>query len=408
MQRLRIAYAMVNTNRRDGSARALCEVAERLSQRHEVRLFARTVADLDLSHIRWHRMPGPGWPAVADFLSYHLLADLKIRAGDFDIVHSIGNNAMAANVITIQNIQPAKRPFLAAAGTQVGATRRLTRWLFLNVTSAVEARVYSERPGQNRPLPLFLPVSRGVERELRTHYAIGPAPVRIIPNAADTNVFKPLAPEEKARWRQANGLGITDTVLAFAGGEWARKGLEFAIGALARIPQPKVKLLVLGQDAEAPRFDEQARRLGVRDRIIFAGFRRDVAEGLGASDVFLFPSRYEAFSLATIEAASCGLPIVATRINGTEDFINPSHNGFFIEHDSEQIERTLQPLLVSPGLRRTMGEAARRHVEQNYTWDRVADLTETAYFEYLGLKAGEGAAQDFVGATRAETLTSHG
>jgi glycosyltransferase involved in cell wall biosynthesis len=408
MQRLRIAYAMINTNRRDGSARALCEVAERLAHRHEVHLFARTVADLDLSCIYWHRMPGPGWPAVADFLSYHLLADFKIRAGDFDIVHSIGNNAMAANVITIQNIQPAKRPFLAAAGTQVGPARRLTRWLFLNVTSAVEDRVYSARPGQNRPLPLFLPVSRGVERELTTHHAIGRAPVRIIPNAADTNVFRPLAPEEKARWRQANGLGMEDVVLAFAGGEWARKGLEFAIGALARIPQAEVKLLILGQDAEAPRFDELARRLGVRDRIIFAGFRRDVAEGLGASDVFLFPSRYEAFSLATIEAASCGLPIVATRVNGTEDFIHPGHNGYFIEHDAEQMARTLQPLLRSSSLRRTMGEAARRHVEQNYTWNRVADMTEATYFEYLASKTTERAERDPVGVEQAETLTSHG
>jgi glycosyltransferase involved in cell wall biosynthesis len=203
-------------------------------------------------------------------------------------------------------------------------------------------------------------------------------------------------------------VGLEDTVLAFAGGEWARKGLEFAIGALAQIPQPEVKLLILGHDAEAPRFVEQARRLSVRDRIIFAGFRRDVADGLGASDVFLFPSRYEAFSLATIEAAACGLPIVATRINGTEDFINPGHNGFFIEHDSEQIARTLQPLLASPAVRRAMGETARRHVEQNYTWDRVADLTETAYFEHLGLKPGDTAEQNLVGAGQAETLTSHG
>jgi glycosyltransferase involved in cell wall biosynthesis len=340
-----------------------------------------------LSGVRWHRMPGPRWPEVADFLSYHFLADLKIRASGFDIVHSIGNNAAAANVITIQNIQPAKRPFLAAAGSQVGPARRLTRWLYLTVTSGIEARVYSERPGRKKPCPLFLPVSQGVERELRTHYEIGPAPVRIIPNAADTNIFKPLPPEGKARWRQANGLGVRDTVLAFAGGEWARKGLEFAIGAMARIPQPEVKLLILGQDSEVPRFDELACRLGVRDRIVFAGFRRDVAEGLGASDLFLFPSRYEAFSLATIEAAACGLPVLAPRINGAEDFIRPGYNGYFIEHDTEQIARTLQPLLASSELRQEMGQAARRHVERHYTWDHVASLTESAYFEYLGLQA---------------------
>jgi glycosyltransferase involved in cell wall biosynthesis len=393
MRRLRIAYAAINTNRRDGGARALSEVAERLAHRHEVHLFSRTVEDLDLSCIRWHRMPGPGWPAVAEFSGYHLLAEAKIRARDFDIIHSIGNNAAAANVITIPNIQPAKRPFLAETEAQVNLLRRLSHWLFLTVTSAVEGRVYSYRPGQHKTPPLFLPCSRGVERELKTHYGIGPAPVRVIPNAADIDLFKPLAPEEKARWREASGLSIDDIILVFAGGEWSRKGLEFALGALARIPQPEVKLLVLGHDAAAPRFVELADRLGIRSRVFFAGFRRDVAKGMGASDVFLFPSRYEAFSLATIEAAACGLPLVATRINGAEDFISPGHNGFFIKHNPEQIVRTLRPLLASPDLRRTMGQTARRHVEQHYTWDRVADLTETAYFEYLGLDAGKQANQ---------------
>lgn len=385
MQRLRIAYAVIHANRRDGGARAMNEVMERLARRHELHLFSRTVADLDLSRIRWHRMPGPSWPAVADFTSYHLLADLKIRAGRFDIIHSLGNNAAAANVITIPNIQPAKRPFLAAAGTHVGAPRRFTRWLFLTVTSAVEARVYGARPGSKQPRPLFLPVSRGAECELKTHYAIGPAPVRIIPNGADTEVFRPVSAQDKARWRQANGVGTDDLVLAFAGGEWARKGLAFAIGALAYIPQAHVKLLVLGQDAEHARFAAQARRAGVQERVIFAGFRRDVAQALGASDLFVFPSRYECFSVAMIEAAACGLPVLATRINGAEDFVRPGVNGEFIENDSAQIARILRPLLDSAHRRRAMGEAARRQVEQHYTWDRVTELTEVAYFDYLKL-----------------------
>src|SRR5580700_2198657 len=113
MKRLRIAFAMINCNRRDGGARAVNEVAERLAKEHEVHLFARKVEDLDLSRIRWRKMPGIPWPEVADFVTYRYLADLRIRRRSFDIIHSIGVNAGAANVITIQNIQPAKRVFLA-------------------------------------------------------------------------------------------------------------------------------------------------------------------------------------------------------------------------------------------------------------------------------------------------------
>ena len=86
---LRIAYAMINCNRRDGSARAVNEVA-------------------DLIRVDVTPLHGLPWPALLSFTSYYALAKVTISRRRFDIVHSIGINAMAANVITIQNIQPAK------------------------------------------------------------------------------------------------------------------------------------------------------------------------------------------------------------------------------------------------------------------------------------------------------------
>jgi glycosyltransferase involved in cell wall biosynthesis len=226
-------------------------------------------------------------------------------------------------------------------------------------------------------------VSRGIERELRQYYDIGDAPVRIIPNAADTDLFKPLTPSERIGWRRTNGLGEHDLLLVYVGGEWKRKGLDFAIRALQQIRDERVKLLVLGRDAEQAKFESLAAECEVRRRVFFFGFRRDVATALGASDIFVFPSWYEAFSLATIEAAACGLPIVATEINGTEDFIVPGETGFFIRHDVDHIVATLTKLIEHEGERRRIGVNARRLVEESYTWDRVADSTEQAYFDYL-------------------------
>jgi glycosyltransferase involved in cell wall biosynthesis len=73
---------------------------------------------------------------------------------------------------------------------------------------------------------------------------------------------------------------------------------------------------------------------------------------------------------------------VATKINGTEDFIVPGETGFFIEHDPEQIAEVLSKLVDNATDRARMGANARRVVEQHYTWDRVAKLTEEAYLEY--------------------------
>ena len=384
---MKIAFAMINCNRRDGSARAVNEVAERLADRgHEVHLFARKAEDLDLSKICWHKVTGPSWPEIADFWSYHVKVNRIIPDMYFDIIHSIGCNTLRANVITIQNIQPAKKKILDRLGSleKVSIPRRLTRALYLRVTSDAEYKLYTDRPGR-RP-PLFLPVSRGVERELRDNYDIGPAPVKIVPNAADLNIFKPISEEQRLAWRKDNGLAADDIVLIFAGGEWVRKGLDLAIKGLSLVPEPRAKLYIAGDDPAKESLKALAEECKVSDRVIFGGFRRDVPIALASSDVFLFPSWYEAFSLATIEAAGCGLPVVATSINGTEDFIQPGVNGEFVKSEPKNIAEVIGPLVANPERRAEMGRNARQLVEQNYTWDRVTMATEEAYQEYLSRK----------------------
>jgi glycosyltransferase involved in cell wall biosynthesis len=382
---MRIAFAMINCNRSDGSARPVNEVAERLARGgHDVHLFARKAEDLDLGLVRWHRIPGPGWPEVVDFSTYHCLVNRRLRHHNFDIIHSIGCNTLEADVVTIQNIQPAKEEITRQFGGHVSLPRRFTRWLYHLRTCAAEKALYERSSGRS-PL-VFLPVSRGVERELRRCYQIGEAAVRIVPNAADAAHFHPLAPAARTAWRERNGFSGSDFLAVFSGGEWARKGLDFAIRSLAETPDPRLKLFVVGDDPDRQRFQRLAAELGVAARITFGGFRRDIAEVMGAGDVFLFPSHYEAFSLATIEAAACGLPVLASRINGTEDFIEPGVNGEFILRDPGSIRDVLTPLLARPDDARRMGERARQIVESTYTWDRVASLTEEAYAESLALR----------------------
>lgn len=375
---MRIAFAMINCNRRDGSARAVNEVAEILARRgHEVCLYARKAEDLDLRAVQWHKVPGPGWPEVADFISYHLTTNRLLARHGYDIVHSIGCNTLRANVVTIQNIQPVKMRILQEVGSneKISLPRRFTRWLYLKATCRAEQELYTARPGR-RP-PVFLPVSRGVEGELRSTYKIGAAPVRIVPNAADTRVFHPIHPEERMAWRLQNGLSPGETVAIFSGGEWGRKGLEQAIRAMALVPGGR--LFVAGDDPDRARYRKIAEDCGAAGRIVFGGFRSDIATALASCDVFLFPSRYEAFSLATIEAAACGLPILATRINGTEDFIQPGENGDFIGSDPADIATRLGGLFNDRETRECMGRKAREIVERDYTWERVASLTEEAY-----------------------------
>lgn len=373
---------MINCNRRDGSARAVNEVAERLALRHEVHLYARKVADLDLSKIYHHHVPGFSWVEVADFASYYAVANNSIGREKYDIVHSIGCNTQMGNVVTIQNIQPAKKKILDRLGREekISPARRLSRWLYLQATCAAEKRLYQHRIDR-KPL-MFMPVSRGVEAELRQYYNIGNASVRIVPNAADTKRFTPINDHQRRSWRSANTVPNDSIVAIFAGGEWARKGLDYAIKAMGLLRDLPLILYVAGDDPDRARFVSLARDVGAAEKVIFGGFRKDIPEAMGAADLFLFPSWYEAFSLATLEAAACALPVVATRINGTEDFIVPDQNGDFVEHDASHIAATLRRLCLQPESLRRMGENARRLVEESYTWERVAEMTEKVYKEY--------------------------
>jgi glycosyltransferase involved in cell wall biosynthesis len=231
--------------------------------------------------------------------------------------------------------------------------------------------------------PLFLPVSNGVRRELEETYAIGTAPVRVVPNAADLEVFKPLDARKRQEWRDANGFRREDFICVFSGGEWARKGLDDAIKALSLVKDHRVFLFVAGDDPDRKRFHQLVDSLALQERIVFGGFRNDIATVLGASDLFLFPSHYEAFSLATIEAAACGLPLVATRINGTEDFIQSGETGVFVRHDPKEIADAVASFSDCPEMVARMGANACELVRSRYTWDRVAAETEDAYMNHL-------------------------
>ena len=381
---MKIAYVIINANQREGTARAVVEVAESLSKNNEVHLFARTVEEVDLSMIRWHHVPGISRPEVASFTTFFSFCSRMARRENFSIIHSAGCNTSSANVYTIQNVQNAKVKILnrLAGEERVSVARRFSRWMYLRVTCRAERWIYARRKGR-RP-PLFLPVSRGTEAELRAHHDIGDAPVRVIPNAANAGKFKPLDASERSQWRRENGIAANAFLTIFAGGEWARKGLDLAIKALALVADANVLLFVAGDDPGRARFQKLASDLGLSGRVIFAGFRKDLPRALGAADLFLFPSWYEAFSLAVIEAAACGLPIVSTRVNGTEDFIQPGINGEFIDHDPARIAAVLNSLVSAPRpALDAMGRAARRLVEANYTWQRVAQMTENAYEEYF-------------------------
>jgi glycosyltransferase involved in cell wall biosynthesis len=123
----------------------------------------------------------------------------------------------------------------------------------------------------------------------------------------------------------------------------------------------RVKLIVVGGEADLiARWGERAAKDQLGNRVRFVGMQSDVRPYLWSSDVFVFPSLYETFSLVTYEAAASGLPIVVSQLYGVEDLLQDGDNGFLIETTVDGVRKGLERILaLSPKDRQAMGQRAR-------------------------------------------------
>ncbi|HLB25763.1 MAG TPA: glycosyltransferase family 4 protein, partial [Nitrospirota bacterium] len=139
-----------------------------------------------------------------------------------------------------------------------------------------------------------------------------------------------------------------------------------------------LKVLVVGGDDPRP-WRRLAARLGVADRVIFAG-RTDSPESFhGAADIFVLPTRYDPFSNAVLEAMASGLAVITTAENGVAEIIRDGENGFVVRdpEDSAGLAATLAYLSCGKA-RKEAGAGARRTAEA-FTWDKTLEKTLEAY-----------------------------
>jgi UDP-glucose:(heptosyl)LPS alpha-1,3-glucosyltransferase len=362
-------------------------IAGLLDAGHEVRVLARTCELPPHPRLRWIRVPGPLRPFPLAHPWFVALASLKLWRHRAGIVHTTG--AIVLNRVDFITVHLCHH----ATAEERGLVRslRTTRAYRLNARlSAWISRLgerWSYRPTRAGGL---VGVSPGVERELARHFPAMAERTSSVPNGVDTTSFRP---DDAERSAARHRLALTESQLAalFVGSEWEGKGLRYAIEALRRAPA--WVLLVLGE-GDTPRFERLARRWGVEDRVRFLPATPNPLPLYQAVDAFVLPSAYETFSLATYEAAACGLPLLATRVSGIEDLLVDGENGWFIEREATAIADRLRAL-ESPEIRRRLARAARGS-SGGFGWERMIegylDLYASLTPEVTRVPAGPAAA----------------
>jgi glycosyltransferase involved in cell wall biosynthesis len=215
--------------------------------------------------------------------------------------------------------------------------------------------------------------------------------VRVIYNGADTRTFRPGL--DGAPVRRELGLPADALVVGHVARLTPWKGQGYLLEAFARLASrsPRARLLLVGSpvfdtDAFERGLRARAAELGLADRVVFAGYRRDVPHVLAAMDVLAYPSiEKDNCPLALLEGMAAGLPTVAFDIPGVRLVVNGPEDGILVPVEGvEPLAEALRRLLEDEGLRRRLGRGARRRIEEAFSLDLHVRRFEEAFRELIG------------------------
>jgi colanic acid/amylovoran biosynthesis glycosyltransferase len=185
------------------------------------------------------------------------------------------------------------------------------------------------------------------------------------------------------------------------------KGQSVLLHAFARLAESGVdaELELVGSGPAENGLRRLAERLGLADRVIFAGAvgQDAISAHYEAASVFCLPSFYEGIPVVLMEALACRRPVIATAVAGVRELVRDGETGLLVSPGREdELADALQCLLDDPALRREMGEAGRRYVARSYDIDSSAELLSRLFGDVLEGRtesvgsADDGAAEDAV------------
>ncbi len=207
--------------------------------------------------------------------------------------------------------------------------------------------------------------------------------IEIVPPGVDHAFFSPGDPRGA---RAALGLG-DEPVLLFVGRVQPLKRLGVAVEVLARIERDDACLVVVGGPSgqqgqlDLDRVHQQADSLGVSDRIRWVDPQPHhlLSTYYRAADVCLVPSRSESFGLVALEAAACGIPVVAAAVGGLRSIVEHGRTGFLVDgHDPVWFAAYVDELLANPALAAELGRSAAERA-RSFTWSTTAARLRRLY-----------------------------
>ncbi len=233
----------------------------------------------------------------------------------------------------------------------------------------------------------FHAITHAVKRRAVEALGIPPERVTVIERGRDPRRLGEGGPARRRSSRAALGLDDDAEVLVTAGRQEFQKGHRILLEAMAILAsaRPRAILMMAGREGHASaELEELGRRIGLGDRIRFLGQRTDVPDLLAAGDIFVFPSLYEGFGGAVIEAMALGLPVVASDLEALREVVEPDHSAILVPPGSPgELASAIGGLLDDPDRARALGERGRRIFQERFTVERAAGRMVDLYRRVL-------------------------
>lgn len=368
-------------DRQHGTERAVAELIERLAAKSsdEIDLYAQRVADVpnvqpageptSNKKIRWHRVrkfPGPLLLGFPGWLWLNRRARWRevLRSGNRpDVIFSPGINSLDADVILVHAV------FHRLAELQTvrdrAGLRGLHRKLYYGLLCKLERRIYSD------PRVTLAAVSKRTAEQLKKYF--GRDDVAVIPNGVDVEHFSPAAIGAlRDASRRQRHISPGQIVLLMIGNDWRNKGLTTLLAAMENCKDLALRLIVVGQDEQAP-FRTQAALAGVRESVEFCAPVTDVRHLYAAADILVAPSLEDSFNLPVLEAMACGLPVVVSPRAGVSEWLTNGFDALVLKdpENAAELAGAIRSLATGAQLRNTLAENAVATAHK-LSWDEHA------------------------------------
>jgi D-inositol-3-phosphate glycosyltransferase len=319
-----------------------------------------------------HHLPKEALPDVLDAFTDGVLADIAATGGA-DVVHA---NYWLSGVVAHRIKHALNIPFVstfhtlarvkAEGGDPEPGWRDRSEAELINCADAICVSCVEE------------------EQQFRRLYGDPQGRIEIVAPGVEHAFF---APGERSGARFALGIDEHVPVTLFVGRIQPLKGPDVAIRALAELGRPDARLLVVGGasglegDAEVARARELVDELGLSTRVEFVPPQPHhiLSTYYRAADVVIVPSRSESFGLVALEAAACGIPVVASAVGGLQSLVDDGETGFLIaERDPAMYAQAIARILDDPLLAASMAVAAAARAKR-YTWGFAAARLRRLY-----------------------------